>query len=57
VDSPITVTGEAKTPARAAPELGEHTEAVLAELGYSRAVIADLLDRRIAVQRRPRGTD
>jgi formyl-CoA transferase len=53
VDSPITVAGEPKTPARAAPELGEHTDAVLAELGYSRAAIADLLDRGIAVQRRP----
>jgi len=57
VDSPITVAGEAKTPARPAPELGEHTEALLAELGYSQAAIADLLDRRIAVQRRPRGAD
>jgi crotonobetainyl-CoA:carnitine CoA-transferase CaiB-like acyl-CoA transferase len=53
VDSPITVAGAAKTPARAAPELGEHTEAVLAELGYPRAVIADLLDRGIAVGPRP----
>ena len=50
VDSPITVAGEAKTPARAAPELGEHTEAVLAELGYSQSAIAELLDRGIAVQ-------
>jgi crotonobetainyl-CoA:carnitine CoA-transferase CaiB-like acyl-CoA transferase len=57
VDSPITVAGEPKTPPRAAPELGEHTEAVLAELGYSRAAITDLLERGIAVQRRPRGAD
>ena len=52
VDSPITVAGEPKTPARAAPELGEHTEAVLAELGYSPAAIADLLARGIAIGRR-----
>jgi formyl-CoA transferase len=57
VDSPITVTGETKVPPRAAPELGEHTEAVLTELGYSREAIAGLLDRGIAFQRRPRGVD
>ena len=33
-------------------ELGEHTEAVLAELGYSPAAIADLLARGIAIGRR-----
>jgi crotonobetainyl-CoA:carnitine CoA-transferase CaiB-like acyl-CoA transferase len=49
VDSPITVAGEPKTPARAAPELGEDTVAVLTELDYSPAAIADLLARGVAV--------
>jgi crotonobetainyl-CoA:carnitine CoA-transferase CaiB-like acyl-CoA transferase len=43
----------AKTPGRAlgdGPRLGEHTRALLAEVGYSPAEIDDLLARRIAIQ-------
>ena len=43
----------AKTPGRAAgpaPRLGEHTRALLAEVGYSDAEVDDLLARRIAIQ-------
>ena len=38
-----------ETPAKVgvAPELGEHNEAVLMDLGYSAAQIADLRDRKI----------
>ena len=32
---------------RPTPELGEHTDAILAELGYSSAAIADLHARGI----------
>jgi len=35
------------TMARPTPELGEHTEEILAELGYDAAQLADLRARRI----------
>jgi formyl-CoA transferase len=51
---PITLVGQAiklsRTPSRIAvapPEYGEHTDAVLAELGYSAAEIADLRRREV----------
>ena len=51
VDSPISVAGVAKSPARAAPELGQHTREVLAGLGYTEAQIGDFLAQGVAVQR------
>ena len=42
VSSPITVRGVSKVPARRAPELGEHTDEVLAELGFSSDEIRQL---------------
>ncbi len=42
ISSPICVHGVTKAAARRAPALGEHNEAVLQELGFSRAAIDDL---------------
>jgi crotonobetainyl-CoA:carnitine CoA-transferase CaiB-like acyl-CoA transferase len=42
VDSPFEIRGEAKTAPRMAPGIGEHTRAVLAELGCSREEIEAL---------------
>ena len=43
----FTVDGAAATPSRPPPRLGEHTEQVLAALGYSEAAIADLRERGV----------
>lgn len=42
ISSPIQVHGVAKVPARRGPELGEHTEEVLAELGFDAKSIEEL---------------
>jgi crotonobetainyl-CoA:carnitine CoA-transferase CaiB-like acyl-CoA transferase len=42
ISSPINVRGVAKVPAKRAPALGEHSEAVLAELGFSTSEIDGL---------------
>jgi formyl-CoA transferase len=44
VASPIALEGAPKVPPRVAPELGEHTREVLAELGYAREAIQALLE-------------
>jgi crotonobetainyl-CoA:carnitine CoA-transferase CaiB-like acyl-CoA transferase len=36
-----------------APQLGEHTTSILAEIGYSQEEIQALLDKGIAVQYKP----
>lgn len=42
VSSPIQVHGVDKAPARRAPDLGEHNQEILAQLGFDRDQIADL---------------
>ena len=42
ISSPIQVHGVAKAPAKRAPALGEHSEAVLGQLGFSAAEIEGL---------------
>ena len=43
VDSPFQVTGEVKAQPRMAPEIGEHTRALLEEFGCSSAEVEALL--------------
>jgi formyl-CoA transferase len=42
INSPVNVRGVDKVPAKRAPELGEHTDEVLAELGFGPEQIAEL---------------
>ncbi len=50
ISCPIEVHDSAKTPPTVAPEIGQHTEEILLELGYS-AELIDKLDRDGIVQR------
>jgi formyl-CoA transferase len=54
VSSPIEVHGVAKRPAHRAPELGEHNEEVLREIGFDDVQIAALADGRVIVGSRRR---
>jgi crotonobetainyl-CoA:carnitine CoA-transferase CaiB-like acyl-CoA transferase len=48
VGQPINMTDNPQPDAlRPTPELGQHTDAILAELGYAPAAIADLHERGI----------
>jgi formyl-CoA transferase len=42
VDSPFTITGEAKVPVTVAPGQGEHSSAILRDAGYSETEIEAL---------------
>jgi formyl-CoA transferase len=44
ISSPIHIHGVAKTPAQRAPDLGEHTEQILSELGFDAKSIENLRD-------------
>ncbi|WP_435220398.1 CaiB/BaiF CoA transferase family protein [Streptomyces sp. Tue6028] len=48
VSSPVTLRGVPKVPARRAPELGEHNDEILAELGFTPAEIAGLHAQGVA---------
>ena len=47
------IEGEAKVPPRYAPELGEHSAAILAEVGYSEAEIDRMIADGVVVQDKP----
>ena len=50
VSSPLQVGEGRKAPPRAAPGLGEHTDAVLGELGYDEATIARMTEAGVVVR-------
>jgi len=52
VSSPIEVQGVAKRPAHRAPELGEHNEEILHEIGFDAAQIAAFAERKVIAGRR-----
>jgi formyl-CoA transferase len=47
VNSPIEISGQQKVPPRLAPDIGEHSEAVLREAGYAESEIAALREAGI----------
>ena len=47
VSSPIQVQGVAKRAAQRAPQLGEHNEEILSEIGFDAAQIADFTERNV----------
>ena len=47
IDSPFTVEGSEKVKAGAAPELGEHTKQILAEMGYPEDKIQTLFAKGV----------
>ena len=47
IRDPINVDGVGRVPPRRSPELGEHTDEVLAELGFAASEIAGLRDRGV----------
>ncbi len=53
VSSPLWIEGEAKVPARYAPELGEQSSEILAEVGYTDEQIGRLIADGVVVQDKP----
>ena len=51
VNSPVWISGMEKRKPRLAPEIGEHTEEVLHELGFNAEEVAAMLDTGVARQR------
>ena len=47
VNNPITLRGQARVPSRRAPELGEHNDDILAQLGFSVDDIAQLREQKV----------
>jgi crotonobetainyl-CoA:carnitine CoA-transferase CaiB-like acyl-CoA transferase len=47
------ISGELPETKMQSPQLGEHTSQVLAELGYSKQEIQELIEKGIAVQYEP----
>ena len=51
VDTPLKVEGHPKVTRTAAPRLGEHTRAILAELGFARPQVDLLIERKVVADR------
>ncbi|MGW2089513.1 CoA transferase [Streptomyces sp. NPDC001880] len=47
IDSPVRLDQERKVPPRPAPDLGEHTDTVLRDLGFDEAAIASLREAEV----------
>jgi len=51
VDTPLQIEGQPKVTRTSAPRLGEHTRAILAEIGLGEREIKSLAERRIVADR------
>ena len=51
VDTPLQLEGHPKVPRAPAPRLGEHTRAILAELGLAKSEVDSLVERRVVAER------